>query len=280
MATIRERIRDISQRDGVYLSDRVRVVSVRPVGESYVRIVVEGACLSAYRPAFPADAFKLDMGVAGAPAWRALTVRAFDGRRIECDLALHAGTVATRWAGAADRGDEVPLVGFRRDFALGDEADHVLLIADASSLPAAAAILASLPSRVRVDVLAEAPSAADRVILGNPRHATVTWLHHAAPSAGPASPLTTAAGSVEVGAGTEVWLAAEAATVRTIRRRLIEEGLPRTRLHASAYWVAGQTSTERDAHDETVYTRAAESGRDVNDLTVQDELEFGDPVPA
>lgn len=275
MAAIRDKIRLLSQRRGITIDGPVEVIDSEQIAPSYRRVVVRGDCLAAYEQVLPADGFKIDLGTAEVPAIRGFTVRGFDPttRTLHVDVHVHADGIASTWARHAGPGTRVRFLGFRRDFAIGDDVDSHVLVADASAMPAVARILESIPDHHRVAVLAETPTPDDLGLLPV-RDSVEVHPIVAGPSVGAGSPLVSAAVALPVSSDAEYWVSAETTTVRAIRRHLLDAGVDRQRLHATAYWVAGRTSTERDDDEAVTFDRAAKAGLDIDDPAVFDLIEF------
>ncbi|MGX1933366.1 siderophore-interacting protein [Microbacterium resistens] len=117
---------------------------------------------------------------------RTYTVRAVRPaqREIDVDFVLH-GTEgpASAWASAAAPGQPLVVVGpdARAEERGGFEwrpgdADTVLIAGDETAVPAICAIVETLPSHVRGDVLVEVPAEADELPLSAPDGVRVTWL--------------------------------------------------------------------------------------------------------
>jgi NADPH-dependent ferric siderophore reductase len=95
--------------------------------------------------------------------WRNYTVRRHDPTRAEVDVdfALHDDPgQATRWAADAAPGDKAGFAGPRTHWERDPDADWSLLAADDTGVPAALAILESLPSGHRAIALLESPTTA------------------------------------------------------------------------------------------------------------------------
>lgn len=275
MAAIRDKIRLLSQDRGISIDGPVEVLGSELIAPSYRRVVVRGDCLAHYEQVLPADGFKIDLGTTDAPAIRGFTVRGFDQetRTLHFDVHLHPRGIASTWAEQAEPGTRVRFLGFRRDFAVGDDVDRHVLVADASALPAVARILESIPDHHEVVVLAETPSPGNLDLL--PVRDTVeVQAIVGEPSVGPDSPLAVAAASSTFHADAEYWVSAETSTVRAIRRHLLDTGIDRQRLHATAYWIAGRTSSQRDDDEAVTFGRAAQAGLDIDDPAVYDLIEF------
>ncbi len=283
MATIRDRIRQLSQNRAILIDDHVEVVATSRLTPGFQRVTVAGSCLSAYTNPLPADAFKIDISTGDEPLIRGFTVRGFDvdQERFHFDVALHDGGPASRWAQTVQPGQRMRFLGFRRDFAIGDGVTRHVFITDASGLPAVAGILEALPATHRVVLLAETTHEADRALLDFSLASLgdriqIRWLT-GPPSEGPDSALSKAARELQIPPNAQVWLAAESATVRSIRRHLLDDlGIPRGDLHATAYWISGLTSSQRDDREAVVYGRAVTEGLDIMDPAVYDVIEFED----
>lgn len=281
VATIREKIRALSQSRLVSIDDRVTVVATERISPSFQRVALRGDCLSAYHTVLPADGFKIELGTPEESAIRGFTVRRFtpEDLTLHADVHLHPNSPAAAWAQDPALDRPVRFLGFRRDFAIGDGIEQHVLVADASAIPAVATILEAIPHDHRVVVLAEAPTPEDLDLLGAGSHVEVRPIV-GAPSVGVDSPLAAAARGLPTGPDAQYWVSAESSTVRAIRRHLLDHDVPRGQLHATAYWIAGTTSTQRDAQEAVTYTRAVEAGLDVDDPQVYDLLEFEGDAPA
>ncbi len=96
----------------------------------------------------------------------------------------------------------------------------------------------------------EIPDDADAQTIHSPADAAITWLPRNGQEAGTATALAAAMMSADVPDGSgEVWFAAEAAVVRTVRRHFqLNRALPRARFTMSGYWKRGETDfRDRDA---------------------------------
>ncbi|MGW2203926.1 siderophore-interacting protein [Streptomyces sp. NPDC001774] len=163
---------------------------------------------------------------------------------VDIDFALHEdGGPACRWAQQAKPGDRVVVLGPATApntavrFQLPDDADSVLIWADETALPAAAAILEWLPAETRAHVYLEVPYSGDRMELATQADATVTWLirEEGAPSA------VEAVRAAELpGEAPYVWIAGESGSVKELRRHFVREReLDRRRVTFVGYWRKG-----------------------------------------
>ncbi|MGW1884368.1 siderophore-interacting protein [Streptomyces sp. NPDC001970] len=255
----------------------LQVVRTRRLGPSLIRVTFGGEALADFASGGRDQSLSLflphpgqDAPVVPVPedgdmyaalgAWRALpdgvravmrsyTVReqrpdAGEHGEIDIDFAVHEdGGPACRWAQRAAAGDRVTVLGpavadnTAVRFRLPDDADSVLIWADETALPAAAAVLEWLPSGIRAQVWLEVPCAADRLDLTTAADATVTWLVRAegAPSAVEA---VRAAGFA--GSDPYAWIAGESGSVKALRRHLVNERqLDRRRVTFVGYWRKG-----------------------------------------
>ncbi|MFC9604017.1 siderophore-interacting protein [Streptomyces niveus] len=208
-------------------------------------------------PGQPAPVVPVEEGDGWWAAWRALPedVRAVmrsytvreqrnDPDELDIDFALHPdGGPACRWADGAAPGDRVLVLGP----AVADNTavrfrppagtDSVLIWADETSLPAAAAILEWLPAGTKTRVWLDVPYGADRMELPTAADTTVHWLarDEDAPSA-----LDAVRAAELPRASPYVWLAGEAGTVKELRRHLVRErGLDRRNVTFVGYWRRG-----------------------------------------
>jgi NADPH-dependent ferric siderophore reductase len=124
---------------------------------------------------------------------RTYTVRAsrLDLREIDVDFVLHGATgPASAWAERAAVGDELALIAPNARFpgSTGGiewrppaQAARLLIAGDESAVPAACAIVESLPAGRRARVLLEVPTSADVLPLPAPPGVQVTWLPRRTP---------------------------------------------------------------------------------------------------
>ena len=219
-----------------------------PCADSYVKVVFvhDGAA----RPFPRTDDGRIDLdAVAGAlprehpPRMRSYTVRAFDEttRELTLDFVVHGDEgAAGPWAAAAQRGDEVLLVGPGGGYEPDPAAGRHLLAGDLSALPAIAVALERLPGDAVGHALVEVHDAGDEVDLPRPAAVELTWVHTG--DERPAVRLVDAVRALPWPDGdVHGFVHGEAAAVREIRRYLrTERGLGLDRLSVSGYWRLGQ----------------------------------------
>jgi NADPH-dependent ferric siderophore reductase len=180
---------------------------------------------------------------------RSYTVRAHrpEAGEVDIDFALHPdGGPACRWAEGAVPGHRVVVLGpavaenTGVRFRPADDADWVLIWADETALPAAAAALEWLPAGTPAKVWITVQHPDDAVELATVADAEITYLVR---EDGGAPTAVEAIGAAELPAGTPyVWIAGESSTVRTLRRHFVNErGYDRRRVTFTGYWRQGMS---------------------------------------
>ncbi|MEU0371562.1 siderophore-interacting protein [Streptomyces sp. NPDC006283] len=254
----------------------LRVARTRRLGPSLVRVTFTGESGDGLRdfagggrdqslslflphpgqdaPVVPVDAGDLH-GVLGA--WRALpedvraVMRSYTVREqrvedgeVDIDFAVHEdGGPACRWALAAEPGHRVMVLGpaVADNTAVRcrppEDTDWVLIWADETALPAAAAILEWLPAGQKAKVWLDVPQAGDRLPLATDADADITWLvrEENAPSA------VAAVAAAELPEGVAyAWIAGESGSIKALRRHLLNDrGFDRRRVTFVGYWKRG-----------------------------------------
>ncbi|MFF8864527.1 siderophore-interacting protein [Streptomyces sp. NPDC015139] len=178
-------------------------------------------------------------------------------REIDIDFALHgvepgaavpAGP-ASRWASRATAGDRVlllgPAVADNRAirFRPPGDTDLVVLWGDATAVPAATAILESLPAGTRARAWLEVPHAGDVQDVVTRADAELTWLvrHDGSPMAVDA----VRAARLPLAERPYVWIAGESGQVKALRRHFVgERGIDRRRVTFVGYWRRGLTEEQ------------------------------------
>lgn len=234
---------------------RLRVAEVRkttPITPHMQRITLASTALMDFPVRRPAQWVKLFVPTPESekPSGRAYTIRHFREELCEMDIdfVLHGDGPCSTWAEGAKPGDVVQIAGPRSGFRLDPEVTHLLIGGDETALPAIGAILEALPVGLTVDVFVEIPADADAQIIHSKADIEITWLPRNGREAGTATDLAAAMMSADLTEeNCEVWFAAEAATVRTVRRHFqLNRAMPRDRLMMSGYWKKGETDF-RDA---------------------------------
>ncbi|GAA3233358.1 siderophore-interacting protein [Streptomyces sp. XM83C] len=196
---------------------------------------------------------------------RSYTLRALrrDPDEIDIDFVLHgvepgaavpAGP-ASRWASRAAAGDRVlllgPAVADNRAirFRPPEDTDLVVIWGDATALPAASAILESLPAGLPARVWLEVPGAGDIQDLRTAADAEITWLvrdgRHDGAEVSPMALDALRAAGLPPAARPYAWIAGESSCVKALRRHLVgERGFDRRRVTFVGYWRQGLTEEQ------------------------------------
>ncbi|MEM7139059.1 MAG: siderophore-interacting protein [Myxococcota bacterium] len=243
----------------------VRALSVEEstrLSPNIIRLALVGDSLADFPEGFEGGYVKLLFDRRGEPlrrvdgdvraaVRRSYTVRSVDQgeRMLLLDAALHAVRggregPATRWIGRAKPGDEIAVAGPGSVKRLSADADHVVAIADPTSLPALAVNLERLSSNARGFAIVEVLSGQDRQDLRAPEGVSVHWVVNPSPSRDQ-SPLAEALLDAEWPSGrVSFWGAGEFHAMRLVRRYLREQNVARDDLYCSSYWKLGATDEE------------------------------------
>ena len=229
-----------------------------------VRVTLSGPDLDGWALDEPAASVRLLLPSPGSselvlPAWhgnefllpdgnratiRTLTPRRFDpeARELDVDIVLHDGVgAASGWAAAATPGDEAAISGPARGYVIDSDVPAFVLAGDETAIPAIGQLLEWLPAGRAVRVLIEVSVPDVRIAMPAHSDATVEWVEQAADAA-PGDALVAAVRDVDIGAGTRIWAAGEAAAMQRIRRHLFEErGMSRGEATVRGYWKHGRT---------------------------------------
>jgi NADPH-dependent ferric siderophore reductase len=185
------------------------------------------------------------------PDGRRPTIRTFTPMRhgpgsIDLEIVIHGGGAASEWVQTAQPGDRAAIAGPRRGYAIDLGAPGFLLGGDETAIPAISQLLRALPGGRSVQVCIEVADPAGRLTLPEYAGATVVWAE--LPAGGsPGDALVDAVRSADIGSGTRVWVAGEAAAVQRIRRHLFQDrGVPRAQTSVRGYWKHGQSGVADD----------------------------------
>ncbi|MEW2298972.1 siderophore-interacting protein [Streptomyces sp. NPDC006655] len=187
---------------------------------------------------------------------RSYTLRALrrDPDEIDVDFVLHgvepgaavAAGPASRWASRAAAGDRVillgPAVADNRAirFRPPEDTDLLLIWGDATAVPAATAVLESLPAGARVRAWLEVPEAGDIQDVATAADAEITWL-----TGGRSATEAVRAARLPCPAHPYAWIAGESGRVKELRRHLVgERGIDRRRVTFVGYWRRGLTEEQ------------------------------------
>lgn len=193
-------------------------------------------------PVWDRNIFRLPGG--GRPVLRTLTPVRFDpaAGELDVEIVLHGSGVAADWARVARPGDPVAVSGPARGYTIDPAAPAFVLAGDETAFPAIGQIVEQLPPGARVEAHLEVGDPAGRVELPGHPNLDVTW--HVMPAgATPGEAMAAAVETAEIGEGTRVFAAGEAAAVQRIRRHLFDvRGLPRAQVTGRGYWKHGRSS--------------------------------------
>ncbi|WP_299037748.1 siderophore-interacting protein [uncultured Pseudokineococcus sp.] len=170
------------------------------------------------------------------PVVRNYTVRGLRPElgELDVDVVAHGDTgPASRWALRVVPGDEVGVILQDTCYAPPATTTHVLLVADATAVPAAAGILAGLPAEVTATVLVEVPSREDAPELPVRAGVDVRWR-----AAGDQGSLLADLQALPLPVeGLYAWVAGEASLATTVRRHLVRDrGADKDAVYFCGYW--------------------------------------------
>ncbi|MER5696628.1 siderophore-interacting protein [Streptomyces mirabilis] len=167
---------------------------------------------------------------------------------VEPDAEVPAGP-ASQWASCAAAGDRVVLLGPAVEdnrairFRPPADTDLVVLWADETALPAASAILESLPADTRVRAWLEVQHAEDVQDLLVTAEAEITWLVR--DDGAPMAVDAVRASRLPRTGSPYAWIAGESGCVKEMRRHLVRErGIDRRRVTFVGYWRRGLTEEQ------------------------------------
>lgn len=143
---------------------------------------------------------------------------------------------------------------------LYQQADHYLLVGDATAIPVLGAILESLPTTAKGQCLIEVHGPADEQALANPANLAITWLHNPHPDIPNNSQLADTVKSLSLPTGSRfAYITSEYASIKAIRHYLkVEKNWTKDEFFASSYWKAGS------AEDKSAAERRAERNNSNN----------------
>ncbi|MGX5358510.1 siderophore-interacting protein [Kocuria sp. KH4] len=181
------------------------------------------------------------------PVTRHLTIRRWIPERAELwmDFVLHGDEGwAGPWAARAEPGDRIVALGPGGRWTPSAEAAWTLIAADDAAIPAALAVLESLPASARGEVVLEVDSPRDVLPVTAPAGMAVRWVFRR-DGDGPVPALVRAvqeAGWPAVPEGVQVFAHGEREAMKAVRDELFgRRGLERDQVSLSGYWARGRT---------------------------------------
>lgn len=229
--------------------------------DAYVKLVLPPRGVSLPWP-YDAEYIRQTRPADQWPVMRTYTVRSFDGERLAMDFVVHGDDgVAGPWARDIEPGGVGSLVQVRGPggaYQPDPDADHHLLVGDASALPAIAVALERLPMGASANVVVEVADAREEIGLRSEAEVTVRWVHTACSTLGPGEELVDVVTALALPEGdVQAFVHGEAGWVRTLRSHLrFERGIARERLSISGYWRRGvddeQWRTDKRAWNQSV----------------------------
>lgn len=216
-----------------------RVTRVQPVAGSLVRITLTGEDLEGFRADGPADHIRV--GFPGGET-RDYTPSASRPGELDVDFVVHGDEgPATRWARTAAPGDELTIGGPRGSRLVPSGMTRLVIVADASALPAAARWVRMAPAGVPIVALLRVDPSETEYLPPN-NHLRVQVVADDAA-------LDTAFRALEPDDdGTFYFLAGEAGALVPLRRYLRRElRLPPDRMQVSGYWRRGVAGLDHHA---------------------------------
>jgi NADPH-dependent ferric siderophore reductase len=173
---------------------------------------------------------------------RPYTVRRWcaETRRMTIDFVVHQGGAASDWAMAARPGSHIALTSPRGRFEPPADAETILLLSDATGLPAVGRILDEhrhLKTHAHVEIPALDDIQHELEALGD-----ITWHAGFGQHAGGTTRLDTIARTVAIPAGCGyIYIAGEAKVASAIREYFRDDlGFDKERIVAIGYWIEGR----------------------------------------
>lgn len=205
---------------------------------------------------------------------RDYTVRSWDRARgtFDIEVVRHAGGRAAEWAFSAEVGSAIAFAGPKMSQGVVAEAEHHLLLADETGLPAVARWIDEADPDAQGRVIIEVPTPEDVQRLPAPAGVTVQWLVRPdGVRPGHSTLLLDALRALPRPAGRcFAWCAGETITVAPIRRFLRNEwGLPKEDVDVAGYWRRTESAAEAEDgadHDEVSPAALASQLHEMSEL--------------
>ena len=233
---------------------KVTVARKECIGDSLVRLYLEGPELKGFRSESPDDHIKIFLPDASGDlsVKRDYTPRRYDADRNELllEFVAHPGGPAAEWAMAAEVGDALEFGGPRGSQKIHNPEGRWLLIGDESAIPAIA-------RRIEESAAGEAVAAVLLVQSSADAEAIYSWaesvsgaalsidlsihcIQRPMSQANDATDILSYLKESNIEAGTFAWLAGESSMVKSVRRYLMGDlNWPKNYIKASGYWKQG-----------------------------------------
>lgn len=223
------------------------VAAIERITPGMLRLQLSGDDLADFVSLAPDDHIKIFVPGAGEEMERRdYTPRRYDtdARTLLIDFAIHEAGPVTKWALAARIGDRLEIGGPRGSAVVSGDIENWLLIGDETALPAIGRRVEEAAANTRITAIVAVADAGEHQILQTSAQLDIRWAHRPLSEATDPAALMDILRSVDLQAGTFVWIAAEASVTRALRSYLVEErGYPLSWIKASGYWVKGKADT-------------------------------------
>ncbi|GAA3742050.1 siderophore-interacting protein [Spinactinospora alkalitolerans] len=181
------------------------------------------------------------------PPMRTYTIRSLRAERgeVDVDFALHGDNgPASRWARAAEPGDEVALLGPHGLYAAPGDCAWQLLIGDETAVPAIGAIVEKLAPGSVARVLVEVSGDAERQRFESRGDVEIQWVPRGSAPHGRRVLEALRAADLPDGAP-YAWVSGEAGLVKHARRHLVaDRGVDKRAITFTGYWRRGRSEEE------------------------------------
>lgn len=192
---------------------------------------------------------------------RTYSVRDFDPglRELTIDFVHHGDTgLAGPWAAAAKPGDELQLVGPGGGYSPDPAAAWHLLAGDEAVIPAISVSLTRIAEGSAAHVFIEIEDESEIVDLPCPGDLRLNWLLREGRERGKSDLVLDAIRALDFPEGeVHAFVHGEAGMVRSVRRHLLERGVPPAAMSATGYWKLSRTE-EGWREDKPEWKRLAE----------------------
>ncbi|WP_232410915.1 siderophore-interacting protein [Methylophilus sp. 5] len=214
----------------------VDVLKVEQTSEGFVTVTFTGPLLAQFNSLSFDDHIKfIFTNSNGETIRRDYTPRSFNNAKQELSIefALHAQGDASDWARNAKPGDQAVIAGPKGSMIIPHSFDWHLLVADSSSLPALARRMDELPLATHVIALIHVEHESDQRAFAQYAGRTVQWFDSH-------QRLIDTVSTLQLPAGEGFsWVAGEHTFALQVRDILLEQGQPKERMKAAAYWKQG-----------------------------------------